>query len=190
MHAMGTGDDRTEATCGARAGNDKQQRASVSSCVPKNDFGTNGRFIFWHLRHLARGALIPDHPATRHSWTTMRGRRRAQEYDGGKSHSGVTHTHVTLGAWGASPPLSSLCATPPAAAADGVKRCRASRQRGTHNQSSGVSRPGKGCPPSDGRQGLTLVHFSAQLEPYLNPKHTLDAPSHPLSPPKHPLHYP
>jgi hypothetical protein len=36
-------------------------------------------------------------------------------------------------------------------------------------------------------QGLTLVHFSAQLEPFLTQKHTLntpDAPHHPLSTPE------
>jgi hypothetical protein len=34
------------------------------------------------------------------------------------------------------------------------------------------------------RQGLTLVHFSAQLEPCLTPEntlHTLNTPSHPLN---------
>ena len=32
-------------------------------------------------------------------------------------------------------------------------------------------------------QGLTLVHFSAQLEPYLTRRHTLDTPKYPPIPP-------
>ena len=37
------------------------------------------------------------------------------------------------------------------------------------------------------RQGLTLVHYSAQLEPFLTQKHTLnspDTPYHPLNTPE------
>ena len=37
------------------------------------------------------------------------------------------------------------------------------------------------------RQGLTLVHFSAQLEPFLTQQHTLNtpnAPYHPLNTPE------
>ena len=33
------------------------------------------------------------------------------------------------------------------------------------------------------RQGLTLVHFSAPLEPCLTHKNTLNTPTHPLTPP-------
>ena len=43
------------------------------------------------------------------------------------------------------------------------------------------------------RQGLTLVHFSAQAEPILKQKPTLNTtyyPQHPLIPPKSPLHAP
>jgi len=35
-------------------------------------------------------------------------------------------------------------------------------------------------------QGLTLVHYSAQLEPFLTQKHTLNTPTTPY----HPLHSP
>ena len=40
------------------------------------------------------------------------------------------------------------------------------------------------------RQGLTLVHFSAQTEPFLNEKLTLHTPYYTLTPPKHPLNAP
>jgi len=36
-------------------------------------------------------------------------------------------------------------------------------------------------------QGLTLVHYSAQLEPFLLQKHTLNTPNTPLPPPKQSL---
>jgi len=40
-------------------------------------------------------------------------------------------------------------------------------------------------------QGLTLVHFSAQLEPYVTQKHTLNTPNTtPYQPPKHPRNNP
>jgi hypothetical protein len=38
----------------------------------------------------------------------------------------------------------------------------------------------------DVRQGLTLVHYSAQLEPFLTQKYTLNTPITPYHPPKHP----
>jgi len=39
-------------------------------------------------------------------------------------------------------------------------------------------------------QGLTLVHFSAQPEPFLTKKTTLGTPYYPPIPPKDPLHNP
>jgi hypothetical protein len=38
-------------------------------------------------------------------------------------------------------------------------------------------------------QGLTLVHFSAQPEPFLTQIHPVH-PKHPLTPPQHPLNTP
>ena len=45
-------------------------------------------------------------------------------------------------------------------------------------------RAGGALPP---RQGLTLVHYSAQLEPFLTRKHTLNTPATPQTNPKQPL---
>ena len=44
-------------------------------------------------------------------------------------------------------------------------------------------------PDAGGAHGLTLVHFSAQLEPYLSQENTLHTLST-LTPPKHGLHNP
>jgi len=41
-------------------------------------------------------------------------------------------------------------------------------------------------PPMTRGQGLTLVHFSAQPEPFLSPKKTRNTPKHPLIPPNTP----
>jgi hypothetical protein len=59
------------------------------------------------------------------------------------------------------------------------------------------TRPEKRCAPPTAReeyphaltseQGLTLVHFSAQPEPFLTPNYTLNPPKYPLPPAKHPL---
>jgi len=38
--------------------------------------------------------------------------------------------------------------------------------------------------------GLTLVHISARLEPFLTQAHNLNTPSYSLIPPKHPLNNP
>ena len=63
-----------------------------------------------------------------------------------------------------------------------------------------VSPPSGGNASSTCGQGLTLVHFSAQLEPFLTQNtpqtlpdaayHILGVPSYPLAPPKQPLHSP
>ena len=44
--------------------------------------------------------------------------------------------------------------------------------------------------PRSSWQGLTLVHFSAQPEPFLSQKHTLNTPYPPLRPIKHPVNNP
>jgi len=48
------------------------------------------------------------------------------------------------------------------------------------------------CPPRSRRrrQGLTLVHFSAQSEPFLTQEHTLSTPCPPLAPREHSVNTP
>ena len=68
-------------------------------------------------------------------------------------------------------------------------------QRGTRRYtvtavSLRISMPLPGLFRSAHVQGLTLVHFSAQLEPILTQKHTLNTPSYCLRPPTQPLSAP
>jgi len=43
---------------------------------------------------------------------------------------------------------------------------------------------------TDPRQGLSLVHFSAQPEPFLTQNTSSPSPNTPQTPPKHPLYFP
>ena len=75
----------------------------------------------------------------------------------------------------------------------GVGFRRRRRLRSDEDIGGGGEEEVKGKAAAGGRQGLTLVHFSAQLEPCLtqeNTPHTLNTPKHPLVPPEYGLHHP
>ena len=79
------------------------------------------------------------------------------------------------------------------AAVGGRQRRWRRRRRRQGGGNGGGEEEVKGKAAAGGRQGLTLVHVSAQLEPCLtqeNTPHTLNPPKHPLVPPESGLHHP
>jgi len=83
--------------------------------------------------------------------------------------------HYTAGRSAASPPTPRA---PRRHRGDPPPRCRCRR------------RFGRAPTWPSSRQGLTLVHFSAQPKPCLTQTHTLHTPTRPLTPPKQPLNAP
>jgi len=73
---------------------------------------------------------------------------------------------------------------------DGVAPLKRREGKCTSSHFKGVSwHKVRRCRLSLSNQGLTLVHFSAQLEPCLTRKHPTH-PKYPLTPPSHGLHNP